>query len=82
MIYQLDLTDDEIKAVPEALAWMREHAPAGLPMTPATRAGILILKRLEGFAEKFPGNTVPSAPPEVAAPVAPTPEPVQAEPAA
>jgi hypothetical protein len=51
--YQIELTEDEIAALPEALAWIAENAPAGLPMKPNVREGILILKRLETVREKL-----------------------------
>lgn len=43
-------TDDEIAALKELREWVDvTGAPAGIPMSPETRAGRLLLKRLEGF---------------------------------
>lgn len=66
MLYQIDLTEDEVTAVRDLCDWLEKTAPAGLPMTPQVREGRLLLGRIEAFRAKWPGMTRSTATPVTA----------------
>ncbi len=73
MEHKISLTDEELTSLQELFAWCDENAPRGLPMSPTTRTGRMLLVKLEPVVQKLRDSEQPAVEAEAEAVAAPEP---------